>query len=129
MKTLVLDPDEQLSPEGLVKWDVGQICTPSLLSYTAVKISEGLHFIHTQDHIELLPISGSYQAHPTPIWMVLVIDIANNSEVVEDYRDVFIILLHDTNGSIIVVPDEILLLRHNFLEVKTFDQFVYIPQL
>ena len=102
---------------------------PSLLSNTAVKISEVLHFIHTQDHIELLSISGSYQAHPTPIWMVLVVDIANNHEVVEDYKDVFIILIHDTNGSVTVVPDEILLLRHNFLEVKTFDQFVYIPQL
>ena len=77
----MLDPDEQLRPKGLVKRYVGEICTPSLLSHTTVKSLERLNFINIKDDLELFPISCFDQANPTPIWMVLIIDVTNNKVV------------------------------------------------
>ena len=116
----MLDPYEQLSPEGLIKGDVRQISTPGLLSDTSMERFEGLNFINTQYHIKIFPISSFNQENPTPVWVILVIDVASDCEVVEDNRDVFLILIHDANRSIIMTPDKILLLWHTFLKKNFF---------
>ena len=116
----MLDPYEQLSPEGLVKGDVRQSSTTGLLSETLVERFEGLNFINTQYHIKLFTISSFNQANPSPVGVILVIDVASDCEVVEDNRDVFLILIHDANRSVIMTPDKILLLWHTFLKKNVF---------
>ena len=92
------------------EWDVRQICSPGLLSDTAVKTLETLNLFNTQDHFEVMAICSLHQTDPSPVWVMLVIDVADDSEVVQDDRDVLIILIQDPNRTIILGPSKILLL-------------------
>jgi hypothetical protein len=100
----MLDPYEELSPESLIKRDVRQICSPGLLGNTSVKGLESLDLFHIQDDFEVMAISSLNQADPSSVWVMLVIDVANDREVVQDDRDILVILINYPNRAIILSP-------------------------
>ena len=53
--------------------------------------------------------------HPPSVWVMLLIDIPNHCEVVQDDRDILVIVIQDPNGPVILGPSQILLLGYHAL--------------